>query len=111
MKIEGASVFVTGGGSSTRTIPGIASQGSNARGFGAIKAGDGDVYIAAGVESMSSVPPARTSNDPVSLTLAARLQVSPAVSAPRVCRPPCSSVSRSIVYSVDAPRRVSDPSV
>ena len=57
------------------------------------------------------VPPPRTSNDPVSLTLAARLQVSPAVSAPRVWRPPCSSVSRSIVYSVDAPRRVSDPSV
>ena len=31
----------TGGGSSSRTIPGVASQGSNARGFGAIKAGDG----------------------------------------------------------------------
>lgn len=31
----------TGGGSSSRTIPGLAVQGSNARGFGAIKAGDG----------------------------------------------------------------------
>lgn len=31
----------TGGGSSNRTIPGLAVAGSNARGFGAIRAGDG----------------------------------------------------------------------
>lgn len=31
----------TGGGSSSRTIPGVSVAGSNARGFGAIKAGDG----------------------------------------------------------------------
>jgi len=31
----------TGGGSSSRTIPGVGTAGSNGRGFGAIKAGDG----------------------------------------------------------------------
>lgn len=31
----------TGGGSSSRTIPGVSTTGSNGRGFGAIRAGDG----------------------------------------------------------------------
>lgn len=31
----------TGGGSSQRTIPGVATTGSNGRGFGAIRSGDG----------------------------------------------------------------------
>ena len=57
------------------------------------------------------VPPAFTSNDPVSETLAARFQVSPTESVPWVWRPPCLFVSLVILNSVELPSRVSEPSV
>ena len=51
-------------------------------------------------------PPALTSKDPVSATLAARFQVEPTVSVPCVWRTPCFSLSLVIENSVFGPRRV-----
>ena len=57
------------------------------------------------------VPPALTSNEPVSETLAARFHVSPTESVPWVWRPPRSLVSLEMAKTVDPASRVREPSV